>query len=153
MNCARRQCAHSRQLIFPYDSVTKKRRAVLKLIQMRRLCGAAHEVRACIACCSSAFARNESTYIALQQSIKPRETPWSIRPSKGRRHHDLRTTRSRPCELSYPKAFGKRVSRRGLLLRLFDAMMASRQRQVDREIARYLASIGGDLTDEAEAST
>ena len=40
--------------------------------------------------------------------------------------------------------------RRNLLKRLFDAMQDSRQRQVDREIARYLASIGGKLTDSAE---
>jgi len=55
-----------------------------------------------------------------------------------------------PRELSYPEVSTKRASRRGLLFRLFDAMMASRQRQVDREIARYLASVGGKLTDEAE---
>ena len=54
-----------------------------------------------------------------------------------------------PREL-YQEASQKRASRRGLLLWLFDAMMASRQRQVDREIARYLASIGGKFTDEAE---
>ena len=58
-----------------------------------------------------------------------------------------------PRELSYPEGSSNRISRRGLLFQLFDAMMASRQRQVDREIARYLASVGGKLTDEAEAST
>ena len=41
-------------------------------------------------------------------------------------------------------------AQRGLFARLFDAMMASRQRQVDQEIARYLHSIGGKLTDDAE---
>ena len=55
-----------------------------------------------------------------------------------------------PRELSHPEGFSNRASRRGLLFQLFDAMMASRQRQVDREIARYLASVGGKLTDEAE---
>jgi len=39
---------------------------------------------------------------------------------------------------------------RGLLLRFFDAMMASRQRQVDREIARYIHNNGGKLTDHVE---
>ena len=54
-----------------------------------------------------------------------------------------------PRELSYPEVSTKRASRRGLLFRLFDAMMASRQRQIDREIARY-AGTGGKFTDEAE---
>ena len=52
-------------------------------------------------------------------------------------------------ELSYPEA-SKRASRRGLLFRVSDAMMALRQRQTDREITRYLAGIGGKFTDEAE---
>ena len=55
-----------------------------------------------------------------------------------------------PRALSQPEGSRNRASRSGLLFRLFDAMMASRQRQVDREIARYLASVGGKLTDEAE---
>ena len=38
----------------------------------------------------------------------------------------------------------------GLLRRFFDAMMASRQRQVDREIARYIRDNGGRLTDNIE---
>ena len=53
-------------------------------------------------------------------------------------------------ELGYPQGSSNRASRRGLLLWLFDAMMASRQRQIDREIARYLAGTGGKFTDEAE---
>lgn len=39
---------------------------------------------------------------------------------------------------------------RRLLRRFFDAMMASRQRQVDREIARYIHDIGGKFTDDTE---
>ena len=39
---------------------------------------------------------------------------------------------------------------RGLLLRFFDAMMASRQRQVDREIARFIHDNGGKFTDNTE---
>lgn len=38
----------------------------------------------------------------------------------------------------------------GLLRRLLDAMTASRQRQLEREIARYLEGAGGKFTDEAE---
>ena len=41
-------------------------------------------------------------------------------------------------------------TRRGLLRRLLAAMMESRQRQADREIARYLAGTGGKFTDEVE---
>jgi hypothetical protein len=43
----------------------------------------------------------------------------------------LRNTALTPTSLS-PK--------RGMFARLIDAMMASRQRRVDREIARYLAA-------------
>jgi hypothetical protein len=38
----------------------------------------------------------------------------------------------------------------GLFARLFAAMTASRQRQADRDIARYLAGRGGKFTDETE---
>lgn len=43
--------------------------------------------------------------------------------------------------------------RRGMFARLFDAMMASRQRRVDREITRYLAATGASskLTDSIES--
>ena len=41
-------------------------------------------------------------------------------------------------------------NRHGLLRRFFDAMMESRQRQVDREIARYIRDNGGMLTDNIE---
>jgi len=61
----------------------------------------------------------------------------------------------------YPLAFTPRDTalmptslspKRGMFARLVDAMMASRQRQVDREIARYLAATGasGRLTDSIE---
>jgi hypothetical protein len=55
----------------------------------------------------------------------------------------LRNTALTPTSLS-PK--------RGMFARLIDAMMASRQRRVDREIARYLAATGasGRLTDSIE---
>ena len=38
----------------------------------------------------------------------------------------------------------------GLWQRLLAAMMESRRRQADREIAHYLASTGGKFTDETE---
>jgi len=39
---------------------------------------------------------------------------------------------------------------RGWLSRLFATMAASRMRQAEREVARYLADTGGKFTDEAE---
>ena len=41
-------------------------------------------------------------------------------------------------------------SRRSMWRRLYDAIITSRRRQADREIARYLETIGGTLTDHAE---
>jgi len=38
----------------------------------------------------------------------------------------------------------------GLLRRVFDAVMRSRQRHVNEDIARYLEQSGGRLTDEIE---
>ena len=38
----------------------------------------------------------------------------------------------------------------GVLRRIFDAIFESRQRQADREIARFLARSGGRLTDDIE---
>jgi hypothetical protein len=38
----------------------------------------------------------------------------------------------------------------GLLRRIFEAIITARQRQIDREITRYLETIGGSLTDHAE---
>jgi hypothetical protein len=43
----------------------------------------------------------------------------------------------------------ERVSR-GFWRGLLDAMVQSRQRQVDREIARYLGTCGGRFTDQVE---
>ena len=40
--------------------------------------------------------------------------------------------------------------RRGLMSRLLDAMMASRMRQAEREIAAFLENGGGRFTDETE---
>ena len=40
--------------------------------------------------------------------------------------------------------------RKPLWRRLFDALMESQQRRAEREIARYLASHGGLLTDDME---
>jgi hypothetical protein len=38
----------------------------------------------------------------------------------------------------------------GLLRRVFDAIFESRQRHADQEIARFIASSGGHLTDDVE---
>jgi hypothetical protein len=49
-------------------------------------------------------------------------------------------------------AFQQTTARKGkgLFRRLVAAMVAARERQVDREIARYLGGTGGKFTDEAE---
>ena len=49
-----------------------------------------------------------------------------------------------------PHDFAPAIPERGLLRRFIHAMMASRQRQVDREIARYIRDNGGKLTDHVE---
>jgi hypothetical protein len=38
----------------------------------------------------------------------------------------------------------------GLLRRMVEAFLASRRRQAEREVVRYLAGTGGKFTDEAE---
>ena len=49
-----------------------------------------------------------------------------------------------------PASDGEPTKKPGLLRRFFDAVSQSRQRQVDREIAAYLANTGGRLTDNSE---
>ena len=61
------------------------------------------------------------------------------------RSHDF-AVRDDPTNL--PKT-ATRPARRGILHRVFEAVRQWRQRQVDREIARFLGS-DGHLTDESE---
>ena len=49
-----------------------------------------------------------------------------------------------------PSRRAKQQSRPGLLRRLLDALVASRLQQTEHEIARYLESTGGKLTDAVE---
>jgi hypothetical protein len=42
------------------------------------------------------------------------------------------------------------ASKVGILRRIFDAIIESRQKQADRDIARFLARSGGRLTDDME---
>ena len=64
------------------------------------------------------------------------------------RYHDF-AVRDDPTNL--PKT-APRPARRGILHRVFEAIRQWRQRQVDREIARFLGERGSDrhLTDESE---
>ena len=55
-----------------------------------------------------------------------------------------------PPALNYPEASATKRTGRGLWLRLFDAMVAARQRQAEREIERYLHDTGWKFTDSAE---
>jgi hypothetical protein len=52
--------------------------------------------------------------------------------------------------LAYPELKASSAPRRGLFARFLDALMASRMRQAEREIANYLADTGGKFTDESE---
>ncbi len=56
-----------------------------------------------------------------------------------------------PC--FHDKAHPKRdavAKKTGVLRRIIDAVLESRQRQADREIARFIARSGGRLTDDLE---
>jgi hypothetical protein len=53
-----------------------------------------------------------------------------------------------PRDLAYTRTPARQGH--GLFARLFAAMIESRRRQADREIARFLAGTGGKFTDEAE---
>jgi hypothetical protein len=45
---------------------------------------------------------------------------------------------------------GAVATKAGVLLRIFDAIFASRQKQTDREIASFVARRGGRFTDDLE---
>jgi len=49
-----------------------------------------------------------------------------------------------------PSGRAKQQSRPGLLRQLLDALVTSQLQQTEREIARYLESTGGKLTDTVE---
>jgi hypothetical protein len=55
-------------------------------------------------------------------------------------------------ELAFPATYApaKAVPQRGFFSRMLDAMTAARMRQAEREIAHYLGTTGGNLTDDAE---
>jgi len=53
-----------------------------------------------------------------------------------------------PRSLTIPKIAPR--AKRSLLLRVFDAIEASNKRRAEREIARYLGTLGNKFTDEAE---
>jgi hypothetical protein len=56
-----------------------------------------------------------------------------------------------PRELAFTRTSQtSKPTRRGPLRWLVDAMMASRRRQAERDIARYVAGSGGKFTDEVE---
>jgi len=53
-----------------------------------------------------------------------------------------------PRSLSIPKIAPR--PRRGLFFRILDAIEASNKRRAEREIARYLGTLGDKFTDDAE---
>jgi len=54
------------------------------------------------------------------------------------------------CASHCPEAAFVPASRRGLLRRLYDAVIDSRRRHAEREIVRFLGRTGGRLTDDIE---
>jgi hypothetical protein len=79
-----------------------------------------------------------------------RETPWFVWPSKGNDTMAYTPSAVAPREFSYPQAATAKIAKRGLWARLLHAMMESRQRQADAEIAHYLQNIGEKFTDATE---
>ena len=55
-----------------------------------------------------------------------------------------------PCDHSRPEDRGGTARRPGLLRRIYDAMLESRQKEAERVVAKYLQSTGGRFTDEIE---
>jgi len=53
-----------------------------------------------------------------------------------------------PRSLTVPKIAPR--AKRSVLLRLFDVIEQANMRRAEREIARYVRSTGGKITDEAE---
>jgi len=53
-----------------------------------------------------------------------------------------------PRSLTIPKTAPR--AKRSLLFRIFDAIEAANKRRAEREIARYLGTIGYKFTDDAE---
>ena len=55
-----------------------------------------------------------------------------------------------PFAPDVPEPAVRRTPHRGLFARILDAMMQSRQRQAEREIARFIELRGGKFTDETD---
>jgi hypothetical protein len=89
-----------------------------------------------------------SAYIALQQEETRLETPGIVGPFKGDDPMAYAPLALALQGLALPQTPARKGP--GLFTLLFAAMAASRQRQADREIARYLAGSGGKFTDETE---
>ena len=60
------------------------------------------------------------------------------------------TPRYLPFVADVPEAAVWTTPQRGFLVRVIDAVVQSRQRQVEREIARLLEQQGGKFTDETD---
>lgn len=55
-----------------------------------------------------------------------------------------------PFAPDVPESALRTTPRRGFFARVLDAMMESRQRQAEREIARFIELRGGKFTDETD---
>jgi hypothetical protein len=79
-----------------------------------------------------------------------RETPWFVGSYKGNDTMAYTPSAVAPREFRYPEAAAAKPAKRGFWSRMLDAMMESRQRQADAEIAHYLHNIGDKFTDATE---
>jgi hypothetical protein len=89
-----------------------------------------------------------SAYIALQQQETRLEPPGIVGLFKGDDSMAYAPLALSLRGFALPQSPARKGP--GLFALLFDAIAASRQRQADREIARYMAVRGGKFTDEME---
>jgi hypothetical protein len=82
----------------------------------------------------------------LRCNKKKRETPWVVSKGDEAMAYDVCLDRVPHDSVSLHQKTG---SKRSVLRRWLDAVMASQQRRADREIARYVTT-AGRFTDEVE---
>jgi hypothetical protein len=97
-------------------------------------------------------------YIRINNKKKKLETLWIVGPTQGDDSMAYTSSALAPRDLAFtqPSVTQRSATKsparpqRSLIGRLLDAVMVARQREAEREVARYLASTGGKFTDEAE---
>jgi hypothetical protein len=120
----------------------------INCMQLRQWCDAAHVKSAWNTCGAMTYTTVVSAYIALQQQETRLEPPGIVGPFKGDDSMAYAPLALALRGIALPKSPARKGP--GFFALLLAAMAESRQRQTDREIARYLASTGGKFTDETE---